>query len=54
MKFKSEKYLLGTKSLRKKYETIEDKIIEIDVAKPFRILSAYLITAAMTKPPSAY
>lgn len=29
-------------------------MIEMDVAKPFRILSAYLMTAAMTNPPNAY
>ena len=27
--------------------------MESEVAKPLRILSAYLMTAAMTKPPSA-
>lgn len=31
-----------------------DRMIEMDVAKPFRILSAYLMTAAMTNPPNAY
>jgi hypothetical protein len=29
-------------------------MIEIEVANPFRILSAYLITAAITKPPRAF
>jgi len=47
------KRLFGMKSLRKKYETTEDKIIEIDVAKPLRILSAYLITRATIRPPAA-
>ena len=28
--------------------------MEIDVAKPFNMLSAYFITAAMTKPPKAF
>lgn len=28
--------------------------MESDVAKPFRMLSAYLMTAAMTRPPSAW
>ncbi len=41
------------KSCRKKYETTDDKMIEIEVAKPLRILSAYLITAAITNPPNA-
>jgi len=45
--------VFGTKSLRKKYETTDDSIIDIEVANPFRILSAYLITAAITNPPSA-
>lgn len=31
-----------------------ERMIEMDVAKPFRMLSANLITAAMTKPPKAY
>lgn len=42
------------KSFNKKQETIDDKIIEIEVANPFKILSAYLITAAITKPPKAF
>lgn len=29
-------------------------MMESDVAKPFRMLSAYLMTAAMTRPPSAW
>jgi hypothetical protein len=29
-------------------------MIEIEVAKPFKILSAYLITAAITRPPKAF
>lgn len=29
-------------------------MIEMDVAKPFRMLSAYVMTAAMTNPPKAY
>ena len=36
-----------------KWETIAENIIEIDVANPLTILSAYFITAAITKPPSA-
>lgn len=31
-----------------------ERMIEMDVAKPFSMLSANLITAAMTKPPKAY
>ncbi len=45
--------MFGTKSFSKKQDTTEDKIIEIDVANPFKILSAYLITAAITSPPNA-
>jgi len=45
--------VFGIKSCRKKYETIDDRIIEIEVANPLRILSAYLITAAITNPPNA-
>jgi len=41
------------KSLRIKYEATEERIIEMDVANPFTILSAYFITAAITKPPRA-
>lgn len=29
-------------------------MIDKDVAKPLRMLSAYLITAAMTRPPMAF
>ena len=47
-------YKFGTKSLSKKYDTTDERIIEIDVANPFKILSAYLITAAITKPPKAF
>jgi hypothetical protein len=42
------------KSSKMKYEIIEDNIIDKDVAKPFKILSAYLITTATTMPPKAY
>jgi hypothetical protein len=31
-----------------------DRMMESDVAKPFRMLSAYLMTAAMTNPPRAW
>jgi hypothetical protein len=36
-----------------KMEATVAKTMEIDVAKALRILSAYLITTATTKPPSA-
>ena len=35
-------------------ETSADKTSESDVANPLRILSAYLTTVAMTRPPNAY
>lgn len=44
----------GVKSLSTKYETTDERIIERDVAKPLIMLSAYLITAAIIKPPTAY
>jgi len=43
----------GVKSLRTKYETTDERIIDSDVAKPLIILSAYLITAAIISPPIA-
>ena len=43
----------GVKSWRKKYEIMHDKTMERDVAKPLTILSAYLITLAIIKPPNA-
>jgi len=36
-----------------KYDTSEERTIEREVAKPFRILSAYFITAATIRPPAA-
>jgi hypothetical protein len=47
-------YKDGEKSFKTKYETNDESRIEREVAKPFIILSAYLITAAMIKPPIAY
>ncbi len=47
-------YNVGEKSFKTKYETTDERIIESDVAKPLIILSAYLITAAIIKPPNAY
>ena len=32
---------------------IDDRTMETDVAKPLRMLSAYFITAATTRPPAA-
>lgn len=46
-------YLVGSKSSSQKYEINVERIIESDVAKPFSMLSAYLMTAAITSPPSA-
>ena len=43
----------GVKSFKTKYETRDERIIESEVAKPLIILSAYLITAAIIKPPIA-
>jgi hypothetical protein len=49
----SRKYLVGWKSLRKKYEMTEERTMDRAAAKPFKMLSAYLMTAATTNPPSA-
>lgn len=46
-------YLVGSKSCSKKYDISVDRMMESDVAKPLRMLSAYLMTAAMTRPPRA-
>lgn len=47
-------YLVGSKSCSQKYDIRVDRMMESDVAKPLRMLSAYLMTAAMTRPPSAW
>lgn len=47
-------YLLGSKSCSQKYDMRVDRMMESDVAKPLRMLSAYLMTAAMTRPPIAW
>ena len=47
-------YLVGSKSWSQKYDMSVDRMMESDVAKPLRMLSAYLMTAAMTRPPSAW
>ena len=33
---------------------MDETTIETDVANPFKMLSAYLTTAAITRPPKAY
>lgn len=33
---------------------MDERMMDSEVANPFRILSAYFITAAITSPPSAY
>ena len=43
----------GDKSFKTKQENTEDTIIEIEVAKPLRMLSAYLTVIATTSPPKA-
>lgn len=45
---------MGSKSCSQKYDMRVDRMMESDVAKPLRMLSAYLMTAAMTRPPSAW
>lgn len=47
-------YLVGSKSWSQKYDIRVDRMMDSDVAKPLRMLSAYLMTAAMTRPPSAW
>ena len=46
-------YLVGTKSSSQKKEITVDTRIDSDEANPLRMLSAYLITAATTNPPTA-
>jgi hypothetical protein len=48
-----DSYRVGVKSFNRKYETTDERMIDNDVAKPLIILSAYLITAAIIKPPRA-
>ena len=43
----------GSKSPKKQNEMTDDTRMEIDVANPLRILSAYLTTAATKSPPYA-
>ncbi len=42
-----------TISFKNLYEIIDEMTIEIDMAKPFRMLSAQEMTAAISKPPKA-
>jgi len=49
----SKKFSSKSKSWNTTNENKHDKMIEMDVAKPFKILSAYLMTAATSKPPDA-
>lgn len=46
-------YLVGLKSCSRKYEMSVDTMMDRDVANPLRMLSAYLITTAITSPPKA-
>lgn len=46
-------YPEGLKSSNRKYEISVDTMMDTEVANPLRMLSAYLITMAMTKPPKA-
>lgn len=41
----------GSKSPRKNHDANDDKIIDNETAKPFKMLSAYLTTNAITNPP---
>lgn len=46
-------YPVGLKSCSRKYETSADKMMDVDVANPLRMLSAYFMTTATTNPPPA-
>ena len=46
--------ILPVRSFRIKYENREDKMIDMDVAKTFNILSAYFTATATISPPNAY
>ena len=47
------KRLPGSRSLRRRYERTDERMMEMEVAKPFRMLSAYLTVRATTSPPKA-
>lgn len=46
-------YLVGLKSFSRKYEINVETMMDREVANPLRMLSAYLMTTATTKPPRA-
>lgn len=46
-------YPVGLKSSNRKYEMSVDTMMDREVANPLRMLSAYLMTTAMTNPPTA-
>lgn len=43
----------GSRSFNMRYESNDERMIDIEVANPFRILSAYLTVRATTNPPTA-
>lgn len=51
--FLFSQYLVGTKSCNQKKDINVERIMDNDVANPFKMLSAYLMTAAITRPPRA-
>lgn len=53
MKVRYYSYLVGLKSSNTKYEMRAEMMMDREVAKPLRMLSAYLMTMATTKPPRA-
>lgn len=53
MKVRYYSYLVGLKSSNTKYEMRAEMMMDREVAKPLRMLSAYLMTMATTKPPTA-
>ena len=48
------KYPPGIRSFKTKYEKTDETIMEIEVANPFRMLSAYFTVIATTRPPKAW
>ena len=52
-KKQEQAYTEGTKSCRTRYERTVERTMDTAVANPFRMLSAYFITAATTRPPMA-
>jgi len=43
----------GWRSFSKRYERKDDNMMDIEVANPFKILSAYFTVRATTSPPTA-